>query len=55
MLGVGPLLEDEVAECCGCGADQGGIPADTADGPVGVTAMAGGHVVGRGRVLSVAA
>src|SRR5438445_2956540 len=55
LLGVGPLLQDQLTERRGCRADQGGVPADAADGPVGVTAMAGWHVVGGGRVLAVAA
>ena len=54
-LGVGPLLQDEVAERGGCRTDAGGVPVDEADGPVGVTAMAGRHVVGGGGVLAVAA
>jgi hypothetical protein len=52
---VGPLLQDEIAERRGGRADEGGVPADAADGPVGVPAMAGRHVVGGGRVLAVAA
>ena len=36
-------------------AAEGGVPADAADGPVGVTAMTGWHVVGGGRVLAIAA
>jgi hypothetical protein len=55
LLGVGSLLQDEIAQRRGCRADQGGIAADAADGPVGVTAMTGWHVVGGGRVLAVAA
>src|SRR5205823_1173915 len=49
-----PLLHDEIAERGGCWPDEGGVPADTADGPVGVTAMAGWHVVGGSGVLAVA-
>src|SRR5437588_2101571 len=49
-----PLLQDEIAERGGCWPDEGGVPADTADGPVGVTAMAGWHVVGGSGVLAVA-
>ena len=55
LLGVRSLLQDEIAERRGCRADECGIPADAADGPVGVTAMTGGHVVGDGGVLAVAA
>ena len=53
--GCGRLLQDEIAERRGCWSDEGGVPADAADGPVGVTAMTGRHVVGDGRVLAVAA
>ena len=55
LFGVRPLLQDEIAQCRGCRADEGGVSADAADGPVGVTAMAGGHVVGGGGVLAIAA
>src|SRR6266581_6400211 len=55
LFGVGPVLQDELAECCGCWPDEGGVPADTADGPVGVTAMTGRHVIGDRGVLAVAA
>src|SRR5437867_5946457 len=55
LLRMRPLLQDEIAECRGCRSDEGGVPADAADGPVGVTAMAGWHVGGGGRVLAVAA
>src|SRR6516164_2497331 len=51
LLGVRPPLQDEIAERRGCRTDEGSVPADTADGPVGVTAMAGRHMVGGGRVL----
>ena len=52
---VRPVLQDELTERRGCWPDEGGIPADTADGPVGVTAMTGRHVIGDRRVLAVAA
>jgi len=55
LLGMRPPLQDEFAERRGCRTDEGGVPADTTDGPVGVTAMAGRHVVGGGGVLAVAA
>ena len=55
LLGMRPLIEDEIAERHGRRTDEGGIPADTADGPVGVSAMAGRHVVGGGGVLAIAA
>src|ERR1700730_3186306 len=55
LLGVRPVLQDEIAECRGCWPDEGGVSADTADGPIGVTAMTGRHVIGERRVLAVAA
>jgi hypothetical protein len=38
LLGVGSLLQDEIAQHRGCRPDQGSIAADAAYGPVGVTA-----------------
>src|ERR1700737_4695209 len=55
LFGVRPVLQDELAKRRGCWPDEGGVPADAADGPVGVTAMAGRHVIGQRRVLAVAA
>jgi hypothetical protein len=55
LLGMRPLLQDEIAERHGRRTDEGGIAADTPDGPVIVTAMAGWHVIGGGCVLAVAA
>src|SRR5262249_22949581 len=55
LFGMGPVLEDEIAQRCGCWPDESGVPADPADGPVGMAAMAGRHVVGKRRVLAVAA
>jgi hypothetical protein len=55
LLGMGPLLENEIAKRRGCWADKGSIPANARDGPVGATAMAGRHVLGDGGVLAVAA
>src|SRR5919109_5258865 len=40
LLGMGTLLQDEIAERSGCRTDEGGILADAADGPIGVSAMA---------------
>jgi hypothetical protein len=54
LLGVGPLLEDEIAERCSSGADEHGVPAKAADGPVGITAVPGRHVIGDSGVLAVA-
>src|SRR6266566_4301142 len=55
LFGVRPVLQDKIAERDGCRPDEGGVPADTADSPVGVTAMTGRHMVGSGRVLAIAA
>jgi hypothetical protein len=55
VQGAACVLQDELTERRGCWPDEGGIPADTADGPVGVTAMTGRHVIGDRRVLAVAA
>jgi hypothetical protein len=55
LLGVGPLLENEIAERRGCRPDEGGVSTDAAYGPVSITAMTGWHVVGDGGVLAVAA
>jgi hypothetical protein len=55
LFGVRPVLQDEIAERRGGRTDEGGVPADAADGPVGVTAMTGRHVIGGGRVLAIAA
>src|ERR1700680_1547810 len=38
----------------GCWPDEGSVSADAADGPVGVPAMTGRHVIGDRRVLAVA-
>jgi hypothetical protein len=53
LFGVLPVLQDELTERRGSWPDEGCIPADSADGPVGVTAMTGRHVIGDRRVLAV--
>ena len=55
LFGVRPVLQDELAERCGCWPDEGGVSADAADGPVGVPAMTRWHVIGDRGVLAVAA
>ena len=55
LFGMRSVLEDEIAQRRGCRPDEGGIPADTADSPVGVAAMAGRHVIGQRCVFAVAA
>ena len=54
LFGVRPVLQDELAERRGCWPDEGSVSADAADGPVGVPAMTGRHVIGDRRVLAVA-
>src|SRR3954451_13899305 len=55
LFGMRPVLQDELAERCGCWPDEGGVSAHTGDGPVAVPAMTGGHVIGQRPVLAVAA
>ena len=45
LLGVGPVFQDQIAQRRRCRADEGSIPADTADGPIGIAAMAEAHVL----------
>src|SRR5262245_37806870 len=47
LLGMAFVLEDELAQGGGCRPDGGGLLADALDGPVGMAAMAGGHVLGQ--------
>ena len=49
------VLEDQLAQGGGCRPDHGGVLADAVDGPAGVTAVAGRHVLGQRSVLVVAA
>ena len=55
LLGMGPALQDLLAQGRSCRADSSGILPDALDRPAGVAPVAGGHVLGKGRVLSVAA
>lgn len=55
LFGVRALLEDQLAQSSAGWSDRGGIAPDAVDRPVGVTAMAGGHVLEHGSVLAVAA
>src|SRR5262245_24437212 len=55
LLGVRPLVEDEIAQGTGRRPDRRGVLADAADGPAGVAPMAGCHVLGDSRVPVVAA
>ena len=52
---MGPGLEDLLAERRGRRADLAGVVPDALDRPAGVAPMAGGHVLGNGRVLPVPA
>lgn len=45
LLEVRALVENEVAQRAGRRVDRGGVLADAHDGPAGVAAMAGGHVL----------
>src|SRR5579872_5519275 len=55
LFGMRPAFQDEFAQRSGCWADAGRFLANTIDGPIGVAAVTGRHVVGHGRVLVVAA
>ena len=55
LFGVRALLQDQLAQRRGRRADRGGIAPDTIDRPVGVTPMAGRHVLLHGRMFAVAA
>src|SRR5690606_18893944 len=55
LLRMGPPLQDEIAQGGGCRPHAGGVLADAVDGPVGVAAMTGRHVVRNGGVFVVAA
>jgi hypothetical protein len=48
-------FEDQFAERCRSRSDQACIGANAIDRPAGVTPVAGGHVLGNGRVLVIAA
>ena len=52
---MGALIEDQFAQRRGGRPDQGGILADTLDGPAGIAPVAGGHVLRDRGVLVVAA
>lgn len=55
LLGMGPRLQNLLAER-GCRrADLSGVLANALDRPARIASMAGGHVLGNGRVLAVAA
>src|SRR5579863_7469040 len=55
LLGMGPVLQDQVAKCGRCRPDQGRVPADAGDGPSGIAPMAGWHVIGDGGVFAITA
>ena len=55
LLGMGPALEDLLAERRRRRADLAGVFPDAFDRPAGVAPMAGGHVLGNRRVLPVPA
>ena len=49
------MLQDQLAQRRRRRTDRGGVAADAIERPVGVTPVAGGHVLLHGRVLAVAA
>src|SRR5205823_7124297 len=55
LLGVGPALQDQLAERGGSWADRSGLAANALDGPVRVPPMARRHVLGHGGVPMVTA
>src|SRR3984957_8396459 len=55
LLGMGPGLQDLLAQGRGRRADLSGVVPDALDRPAGVAPMAGRHVLGNGRMLLVAA
>src|SRR3974377_373401 len=55
LLGMGPALEDLLAERRGRRADLAGVFPDALDRPAGIAPMAGRHVFGNGGVLPVPA
>ncbi|MET4519045.1 hypothetical protein ABIB81_008399 [Bradyrhizobium sp. I1.7.5] len=54
LLGVRALVEKGVAQRAGRRADRGGVLADAYDGPTGIAAMAGGHMLRHGGVPVIA-
>src|SRR5438874_8332767 len=55
LLGVGPALQDQLAQRGGSWADRSGLAANALDGPVGVPPMARRHVLGHRGVPMVTA
>ena len=55
LLGMGPGLEDLLAERRSRRADLAGVVPDALDRPAGIAPMARGHVLRNGRVLPVPA
>ena len=55
LLGMGPALEDLLAQRRGRRADLAGVFPDALDRPAGVAPVARGHVLGNGGVLPVPA
>ena len=55
LLGMGPVLQDLLAQRRGRRADLAGVFPDALDRPAGVAPVAGRHVLGNGRVLPVPA
>ena len=55
LFGMGPALQDQIAERGGSWADRSGLAANAFDRPVGVSPMARRHVLGHGGVPMVPA
>ena len=55
LLGMGPSLQDLLAQRCGRRADLTDVLADALDRPAGVAPVARGHLLGNGGVLPVPA
>src|ERR1700738_2181012 len=55
LFGMGPALQDQLAERGGSWADRSGLAANALDRPVGVSPMARRHVLGHGGVPMITA
>src|SRR5260370_9463391 len=55
LFGMRALVEDQLAQSGTGWPDRGGVTPDAVHRPVGVTAMAGGHLLAPSAVLAIAA
>src|SRR5215510_12942815 len=53
LLGVSPFAQDDLDECGGVSPDLVGLAHQALDRPIGITPIAGGHVLGHSRVPAV--